>query len=53
MTKATLTIRLPNDLKKRLAEAAQADDRSVGSYLVRLIEKHLGPSQPARGKKAS
>ncbi len=41
MESDTLTIRIPADLKKRLAAAAKADDRSVTSYVVRAVKRSI------------
>ena len=41
MDSPTLTIRIPRDLKKALAKAAKADDRSVTSYVIRAVRQMM------------
>lgn len=43
---ATLTIRLPVDLKEALQEAAAASDRTVTEFLCRAARKELGLRPP-------
>ena len=38
---ALIGFKLPSELKDRLQKLADADDRSLSSYLVRLIEQSL------------
>jgi predicted HicB family RNase H-like nuclease len=46
MDSPTLTIRIPKDLKRALAKAAKADDRSVTSYVVHAIKEQLQRVKP-------
>lgn len=41
MENPTLTIRIPKDLKKAVAEAAKRDDRSVTSFIVKALRDAL------------
>jgi uncharacterized protein (DUF1778 family) len=41
---ATLTIRIPADLKLDLEKAAVADDRTVTSYVVHALRAALAPT---------
>lgn len=41
----TLTISLPEELKKKIESAAEGDQRSVSNYLVVELSKMLGERQ--------
>lgn len=42
MTKnAALSIRVPEELKRAVERAAKEDDRSVASYIERVLASHL------------
>jgi uncharacterized protein (DUF1778 family) len=45
---ATLTISLPADLKKLIAEAAVEDGRNVSNYVARELTKLLSNKPPSR-----
>lgn len=47
MPSKTLTIRFPSDLKKKLAAAAKADDRSITSFIVHIVREALAQRQYA------
>ena len=38
---ATLSIRLPAELKEAMAAAAKDEDRSMSQWLIRLVTAHL------------
>lgn len=38
---AAISVRVPEDLKEALEKAAAEDDRSVASYVERLLRAHL------------
>jgi uncharacterized protein (DUF1778 family) len=43
-----ITIRLDDDLRSGLADAAAADGRSLSNYIVRLLQAHM---ESLKGKK--
>jgi len=40
-THSTITIRLPNDLKKQVEKAAEKDERSLTMYIIRALREKL------------
>lgn len=44
-----LQIRLPSELKKRLAKLAQDDDRSLSSYARKVLDEHVDAIDLAAG----
>lgn len=47
----TLTIRIEGDLKREVAAAAKADDRSVTSLVCHLLRQHLRVKPRTRTRK--
>ena len=45
---ATLTISLPKDLKDRIMDAAESDNRTAGNYVVTELMKLLRSDKPPR-----
>ena len=62
---AALSIRIPSDLKDALQRRADAEDRSLASYVTRVLQAHVekgpwrdnpwwdNPEGPARKRKKS
>lgn len=48
-----LTISIPSELKKKLAEAAKSDRRSISNYTARIIEEFVGFKKQPPQKKAA
>lgn len=44
LDRAVATIRMPAELYDRISDAAEDDDRSINSYVVRLLEQHVPQS---------
>lgn len=42
----SITIRLTEDVKAAIFAAAEADERSVGSYVLRALKEHLARTVP-------
>lgn len=46
---AAISLRLPGELKDRLQQLADADDRTLSAYIVRLLQKAAAEEEKKNG----
>jgi hypothetical protein len=49
--KASFTLRLPEDLRKKIVEEAQRGDMSINQYILYTLEKEISYREAARALK--
>lgn len=47
---ATITVRVPQELKERLAQRAKSQHRSISAQVVRELEQTLVPAEPGEAR---